>query len=358
MKGSVASFGILLVFVSVLLFWSTFSGGVLGGYVITDGNAAANFVAMAFVIVALPLGSGLAFYGLSYGRDLAAGEGGMGGYRTGSSSTSKAALGLALIALLVGAGVYVSMASTVGSQASEISSLTQELSSLAARPSGASINATPGVIALRIDWSNTDPTGQDRFNPSVITVIQGSIVQILFEHNDTDTHTFTLYSTSTPYGFQINGTVAGTHNFLNNATYASGCPNGSYAQITTGLSANGVSTVFCVSGSSLLSPAFLASHAASNFRIAVNPNPALPLGTAANPSVILLPVDNSLHPIAFNKTAGIAMIFGIGAFQATTPGVYEFFCDYHVSNGMFGYIVVLPNSFCNSNPGACGLKTT
>jgi plastocyanin len=360
LKRGLATLGVLLVLSAGLLFWSTFSGGSLGGYVITDGNAAANLVAIAFVIICLPLGSGLAFYGLSYGKNLAAGERAQTIYPSGSSSTSKAALGLAVIAVLIGAGIYVSMSSTIGTQSNEISSLTAELSSLAARPSGASINATPGTIAFRIDWSNTDPTGQDRFNPMVITAVQGSIVQILFEHNDTDTHTFTLYSSSTPYGFQINSTGTGMHNFLNNQSFSSGCPNGSYSQSSTGLSANGVSTVYCVSGSSLLSTSFLSQHAAANFRIAVNPTPSIPLGTTKNPSVILLPVDNSVHIIAFNSSASpaLSMVYGVGAFQANTPGVYEFFCDYHVSNGMFGYLVVLPNAYCNTDPGACGIKTS
>jgi len=74
MKRGLAALGVLLVFAAVLLFWSTFSGGSLGGVVLTDGNASANFVAIAFVVIFLPLGSGLAFYGMTTRGNLAEGR--------------------------------------------------------------------------------------------------------------------------------------------------------------------------------------------------------------------------------------------------------------------------------------------
>jgi plastocyanin len=366
MKRGLASLGILLVFVAIILFWSAFAGGSVGGYVITDGNAYANFVAMAFVVVFLPLGSGIAFYGMTTHGDLATGRGAQGGYGGGSSSAAKAAFGVAVIAILIGAAMYVSFSSTLGTQSGQISSLSSELSSLSGKPPAASVNVAPGVIAFRVDWSNLDPTTQDRFNPTVITVVQGSVVQILFEHNDTDAHTFTMYTPATPYGFQINATLVGMRNFLNSQIFGSSCVGGSYQQDTSGLSANGVSTAYCVSGSSLLSPTFLQSHAAANFRIALNPNPASPFtptNKSGNPTTILLPVDNQVHYGSTTlgriaNASGTAEVYGIGAFQAITPGVYEFFCDYHVSNGMFGYLVVLPNAYCTTNAAACGITNS
>ncbi|MDA4124456.1 MAG: hypothetical protein OK438_03290 [Thaumarchaeota archaeon] len=366
MKGGLASLGILLVLAAVLLFWSTFSGGSLGGLVITDGNGAANFVAMAFVVVFLPLGSGLAFYGLTTRGNLMAEGGATESYGGGSSTTGKVAVVIAVIAILIGAGMYVAFSSSLSNQSNQISSLSSQLTSLAGKPPTASVNVAPGVIAVRVDWSNLDPTTQDRFNPSVITVVQGSVVQILFEHNDTDAHTFTMYAPQSTYGFQINATLAGMRDFLDSHIYPASCTNGSYQQDTTGLTANGVSTVFCISGSSLLSIAELKSHAASNFRIAVNPNPALPLtptNQSGNPTAILLPVDNLVHYGSgtlgrIANASGTAEVFGIGAFQANTPGVFEFFCDYHVSNGMFGYIVVLPNAYCTTNVAACGVTNS
>jgi len=284
----------------------------------------------------------------------------------GSSTAGKVAVVIAVIAILIGAGMYVAFSSTISSQSNEISSLNSEISSLASAPPAASVNVPPGVVAFRVDWSNTDPTSQDRFFPNVITVVQGSIVQILFIHNDTDAHTFTMYSSQTPYGFQINGTIVGTRNFLTSVLFSASCLNGTYTQDTTGLTANGVSTVYCVSGSSLLSSTFLASHAATNFRIAINPKPAEPLtptNKSGNPTTVLLPVDDKVHTgagtvgvIASGK--GTAEVYGIGAFQATTPGIFEFFCDYHVSNGMFGYLVVLPNAYCTTNAAACGVTSS
>lgn len=367
MKRGLAALGVIFVFVAILLFWSTFSGGSLDGLVITDGNASANFTAMAFVIVLLPLGSGLAFYGMTTrGNLMVEGRGEMMG-GGGGSTAAKVAVGIAVIAILMVAGMYVALSSTLSAQSGQISSLNSEISSLQAAPPAASINIKPSVIAFRVDWSNTDPTSQDRFNPTVITVVQGSIVQILFEHNDTDAHTFTIYATATPYGFQINASFAGMRNFLNNKTFTASCPNGSYSQDTSGLPATGVSPTFCVSGTSLLSTDFLKQHGATNFRIAVNPNPASPLTPqgGSNPTTILLPVDNQMHYSASTalaiQTAGAnatAEVFGIGAFQATTPGVFEFFCKYHVSNGMFGYIVVLPNAYCTANAADCGVTST
>jgi plastocyanin len=366
MKRGLASLGLMLVLAAVLLFWSIFSGGSLGGLVITDGNAPANFIAMAFVVVFLPLGSGLAFYGMTTRGNLMAEGGAREGYGGGSSAAGKVAVVIAVIAILIGAGVYVAFSSTMDAQSNQISSLSSELTSLAGKPPAASVNVAPGVIALRVDWSNTDPTTQDRYNPAVITVVQGSIVQILFEHNDTDAHTFTMYAPQSKYGFQINATLAGMRDFLDSHIYPSSCPNGSYQQDTSGLTANGVSTVYCVSGSSLLSLAFLQSHAAANFRIAVNPNPAAPLtptNKSGNPTTILLQVDNNVHYGSgtlgrIANANGTAEVFGIGAFQANSTGVFEFFCDYHVSNGMFGYIVVLPNAYCTSNAAACGITNS
>ena len=95
-----------------------------------------------------------------------------------------------------------------------------------------------------------------------------------------------------------------------------------------------------------------------DFVIAQNPTPAVPLNGS---SVIILKVDNMVHFVnttaaAINSTK--TEIWGIGSFQASVPGVYEYFCHYHVSNGMFGYLVVLPNAYCDTNPTGCGLNAT
>ncbi|MDG6908194.1 MAG: hypothetical protein JRN20_20690 [Nitrososphaerota archaeon] len=363
MNKAIATLGIVLVLISGFLFLITFSGGSLGSLVVTGTNPTANFLAFLFVIVFLPIGSGLAFFGLAFRRPMMA-AGTQVVYK-GSPGVAKAALALAIIALLIGAGAFAMLLTTESSQDSQISSLTSQVNQL--KTSGvAAINKQPGVIAYKVDWSNTDPTGQDRFNPENILVVQGDIVQIMFIHNDTDAHTFTIISSSSPYGFQINDTITGMRNFLTNLNYAGSCVNGTYTQDTTNLAA-GVSSVYCVSGSSLLSPTQLSSHGASDFVIAQNPNPAEPLtpgNASGNPQVTLVSITNQVFYSPDNTNQAIqygnnsAEVYGVGAFQASQPGVYEFFCHYHVSNGMFGYITVLPNAYCTTNAQACGITSS
>ncbi len=263
-------------------------------------------------------------------------------------------LALMVITFILGVGATVIVYNI--SAIAPTSTTTTAISSVPA----ASIDQKPTVLPIKIEWCNTDDTGQDRFCPNTFDVVQGDIVQILFLQNDTDTHTFTL--TSGPYSFQLNTTVAGSHNFLEDEdVYNGSCVNGNYAQEETA-----VSTVYCVSGSSLLSPTFLAANGASEFAEEQNGNPGVPLGNSSNPGEI--------HPIVLNITddtyegdssnlsgfripanANFSEEWSIGAFQASTAGIFQFTCIYHVSNGMFGYMVVLPNAYCNTNATACGI---
>ncbi|HKT22498.1 MAG TPA: hypothetical protein VJR06_07825, partial [Nitrososphaerales archaeon] len=217
------------------------------------------------------------------------------------------------------------------------SSLNNALSSLGVKPT---------TVAVKIDWCNTDPTGQDRFCPNEFVVNQGDTVQLMFIHNDTDAHTFTL--DTSPYFFQINASDTGMRNFLTNLNNAGPCSNsGTFTQESAAISGT-----YCVSGTSLLP----VTSPPTNFRIAQNPTPANPFNSTG-PTVILVPVNNQVIVNYDNETGGVVGIWGIGAFQATQPGIYEFFCHYHVSNGMFGYLVVLPNAYCTSNAAACGVKS-
>jgi hypothetical protein len=233
----------------------------------------------------------------------------------------------------------------------------------------AEINATPSVVAVKIQWC-TQNVLQDRFCPGTIVVDQGDIVQIFFLENDTAAHTFTM--NTPPYSFQINDSGAGQLDFLNNySPIAGACSNSAtFTQMSAGISG-----VICVSGTSLLPNSTLFAHAANYFRIAQNPNPGLPFTpnpgqsvagepsgvNLTNPGPELYPVNDSAEMLSLSvngvgvNATGVSETQGIGAFWATTPGVYEFFCHYHVSNGMFGYLVVLPNAYCNANATACGL---
>jgi plastocyanin len=266
------------------------------------------------------------------------------------------ALGVAVIAVFLAIGsiafAYVGASSQVTSLQQEVSTLQTQIPSLVAKAGVASVNATPTTVAFRVDWCNTDNTGQDRFCPPVMVVHQGDTVQLLFESNDTDAHTFTLVAGG--YNFQLNNTYGasgssgnfstagnGMHNFLTNTYFQSSCIQVPYSQQNAGLSSTG-----CVSGSSLLAPG-------GTFKIPVNPNPSSSPLPPATPRLIT--IDNSFHLISETGTYNAA--WSIASFQATIPGVFEYFCYYHVSNGMFGYLIVLPNTYCNVHASACSSGT-
>lgn len=386
MNRYISLLGVIFILLSAFLFFVDFNGGRIGGLAITDSIPIANFAAFLFAIIFLPVGSGLAFFGFSYrGPTYAAGA---PSASFASSGLAKAILAVAIIAVIVGA---VSLAAIVAVDSSISTSVAKTVT--VAGPTStvttttttgvAGINVAPTTDFYRIDWCNTDNTGQDRFCPSQIVVDQGDTIVILFEHNDTDAHTFTL--TATPYSFQINATFGmpgytnvnrsgvfyanGMHNFVTNTNFTASCVNTStFSQQSTT-----VSPSLCVSGSSLLSPLGTVAF--------VNPTPGLPLNSSApNGGLVALNDTNSVvfqepggnmsiayasgacsAPACTNPETGLpssGMTWGIAAFQATTAGTFEFFCHYHISNGMFGYITVLPNAYCTSNPSSCGISSS
>jgi hypothetical protein len=370
--------GLILVVISAVLFLIVFSGGEIAGFVVTGNNQIANFLAFFFVVIFLPLGSGLAFYGLAYRRPLlAAGATQQVAYKSGGWALGLAALIIAII--LGGTAIGISILN-YNSNSSLDSSVNGKIASLGTQ--FASVNATPGVVGIKIQWC-LQQVMQDRFCPGNIIVDQGDIVQVLFIQNDTADHTFTLLSQSSGvgYDFQINDSGAGQLDFLDNYLPVAGnCSNtGTYAQMSAG-----VSGVYCVSGTSLLSNATLTSNSAYIFSIAQNPAPGLPFTpgnltvggeppgvTLTNPGPILIPVNDQANMLALTigpinasfpavgvNAGGSSESQGIGAFWATQPGIYEFFCHYHVANGMFGYLIVLPNAYCNTHASACGLRSS
>src|ERR1700730_2159454 len=131
---------------------------------------------------------------------------------------------LVLITLIVVAGAVAISNQVVSAEIASTSKSALTTTKTAADPpsnaSVAEINRAPSVVPIKIEWCNTSNSGQDRFCAGSITVVQGDIVQILFIHNDTDAHTFTL--TSGPYNFQINDTIAGLANFLQNKAIIKG----------------------------------------------------------------------------------------------------------------------------------------
>ena len=346
-----AALGTVLVLISGFLFLITFSGGNLGPFTVTGGNSNLSFLAFFFVIIFLPVGAGLAFFGYAYRRPVLATGAPMTMSR-GSSGLAKAAVALSIIAIILALGAFVTFFTVPsGTSGTQFTNLSDKVSGIA------SVNQSVATVPLRVDWCNADNTGQDRFCPSQIVVNQGDTVVILFEHNDTDAHTFTLTGT---YNFQINETfgapgetnVAGTlyangmHNFLNNLNFTGSCSETADLTATSGSA--------CVSGSSVL-------PAGTLFTVPINPTPSQPFNGSANDNPITgFAVSNQVY---FQTSGGnmalayagnvTAETWGIAAFKATTPGIYEYFCHYHVSNGMFGYIIVLPNSACNATPDPC-----
>ena len=356
MHKGIASLGIILVLIGAVMFYIVFSGGSLAGLVVTGTNSLANFMAFLYVIVALPVGCSLAYAGLAFRAPIYA-AGGQAQVSTRGSSMAGAGLAIGIIALIIGfAAIGVAFSyhpvsgSAVTSLSSQVSSLNSEVSSLktAGGSNLATMNQQPSTVAEKIDWCNADNTGQDRYCPANFVVVQGDIVQILFISNDTDIHTFTL--DTSPYSFQINLSATGMHDFLTNGFASGSCLNtGTPAQQTSAISG-----AYCVSGSSLLTPSQLQSNGATDYVVAQNPSPANPLTNGP----IILSVDNQAHfdnvsSAAIN--AGSTELWGIGAFQASQPGIYEYFCHYHVSNGMFGYMIVLPNTYCNTHASACNI---
>lgn len=275
-------------------------------------------------------------------------------------------MAVGVVALLVAVGA-VGFA-YVGSN-TQISALQSSVSSLQAGQTGiaslASVNTPPSVLPVKLAWCSLDEVSQDRFCPNIIVATQGDIVQLFFISNDTAAHTFTMTGT---YDFQINDSGAGELDFLTNYSPIAGAcsDSGSFAQISAGISG-----VYCVSGTSLLSNATLTADNAYVFGEAQNPSPGLPFAStcvSGEPQGVCLTnpgpgpyhvndqsemLSLSISGVGVNAT-GVSETQGIGAFQATTPGIYIFFCRYHVSNGMFGYLVVLPNAYCNSHASACG----
>lgn len=315
----------MLVLVGVFLFYGVFV------------NLTPGFVAFLTALILLPIGSGVLFFGAAYRGSLSAPLAGGGG--GASSGVTWAAVGVAVVAILLALG-SLSVAYNAQSAANANSGASQVSSSLNSALS--SLGVKPTTVAFKVDWCNTDNTGQDRFCPSELVVNQGDVVQIMFIHNDTDAHTFTLDTGY--YNFQINDSIGGMHNFVSNSNIAGSCSNsGTFAQESAGISG-----VYCVSGTALMA----VTSPVTNFKIAQNGVP-----TVSPPALEDVPVNNQVVMISLNTTAASSEVYGVAAFQVTQPGIYEFFCHYHVSNGMFGYLIVLPNAYCTTNPSACGAKS-
>jgi plastocyanin len=220
--------------------------------------------------------------------------------KSGWSVSGSTALGVALVALIVAlAGFAIPLISPYNASSdqlnavqSQVSKLQQQISSLP------SVDQPPTTRVILLDWANNENSGQDRYNPNVITIDQGDTVHITFEDNDTDGHTFEILL---PTGlFVLNNSLAGQINHLTLqpfAGYATGC-------MVDGRGVPCNTTGQCNAGI-----------------------------TACN-------------------------VTSTGSFTVTVPGVYRFFCIYHQALGMFGFLIVLPNREYSASNSTATAATT
>src|SRR5436853_7513712 len=231
-----------------------------------------------------------------------------------ASSTGRTALALGVVALVIGASalgyaVYLRLSQVP----SQLSAVTVNVPCSTSQPCA---NKT-----FRVDWFLSNQTGQDRFYPSGITVIQGDNITIILITNDTtDAHTFTInlglrgFSSST--FFQLNNSWTG----LSSGDFITpGTPgyNLNFTGKPDGCTDNNGSTVACNTQKQ--------DDTATG---GTGPN-----GDCNN--TLENPPTSSAPPCDLWSVGYLGVV--------NTPGVYKFFCFYHQKGGMFGYITVLPN---------------
>ena len=199
--------------------------------------------------------------------------------RRGSTGPIWAVAIIAIILALASFG-YAYIATTSGANSSEVNSLSTSVSSLNSAVSALTVvNQAPQTRFIQETWNFNDASQQDRFDPTLIVINQGDTVDLTFASNDTG-DSHTFTLTGIPEGeFQLNDSTAGLTNFLTGATFTGAA---------TGCMTNG-------------------------------------------------------QPVACNTHGTIGNLTSTGSFTVNQPGVYRFFCVYHQSIGMYGFLVVLPN---------------
>ena len=173
---------------------------------------------------------------------------------------------------------------------------------------------------IRIDWT-LDDSGQDRYNPQYVTVVQGDNLTIILITNDTtDAHTFTInlglrgFSSST--FFQLNNSWTG---LSSGGFITPGTPgyNLNFTGKPDGCMDNNGNTVACNT-----------QKMDDTANGGTGPN-----GDCNN--TLENPPTSSAPPCDLWSVGYLGVV--------NTPGVYKFFCFYRQKGGMFGYITVLPN---------------
>jgi plastocyanin len=233
-----------------------------------------------------------------------------------ASSTGRIALAIGIVGLVLGASglgyaVYLGQ-SQIPSQISTLS-----------------VNVKPSDKTIRVEWETALNSGQDRFFPEFITVVQGDNLTIVLITNDTsDGHTFTI--------------GLGMRNLPTSAVFQL---NNSWTGQTTGPyikpfhpAPNGLDC--CLANGGRYNPEF-------NFT-------GIPTGcTDQNGNSYTCNTKNTGGGSTYACNAYAPSTAPVPCSQwssgwlgvVTVPGVYKFFCFFHQSAGMIGYLTVLPNSY-------------
>jgi len=275
------------------------------------------------------------------------------------------------------------LSSEIQTLQSQVSQLRQNNTLLSSKLSALpEVNQAPQTRNIRLEWSNTENAGQDRFFESVIVVNQGDNVSITFLSNDTDAHTFTLEA---PYDFQINGTVPGTRDYLKNeALFTTKATNNSPGVKVSGAPGNitgtgsfiakyaGIFEYFCIyhvalgmfgylivlpnaaySGSSPTSQSTSTSSTSGlSVRVgmkgaAANPNSpgfspsAIKVVIGINSTVVWINDDSVPHTVTADDGSFSSGNLNPGdsySFTFTSPGTYTYHCSYH--SWMKGTVIV------------------
>jgi len=280
-------------------------------------------------------------------------------------------------------GSNSTLTSEIQTLQSEVSQLSHNDSLLSAKLSSLpEVNQAPQTRHIRIEWSNTENAGQDRFFESTIVVNQGDNVSITFIANDTDAHTFTLES---PYDFQINGTVPGTRDYLKNETpFTTPATNNSPGVRIYGAPGNvtgtgsfiaryaGIFEYFCIYHVALGMFGYLivlpneaytatseitenttgSTTATQSVKVDMKGAAGNPSSPGFNPSTISVVIginntvvwnndDTAPHTVTANDGSFSSGNLNPGdsySFTFTTPGTYAYHCSYH--SWMKGIVIV------------------
>jgi plastocyanin len=292
---------------------------------------------------------------------------------------------LSVVLILILAIVAFAYISTSFAQTNEIDSLQAQLNAVRGEVNSSQTNLSslqtklsnlptmdqkPTIRNIKVEWTNTLNSAQDRFYLPMITVNQGDTLDITFVSNDTDAHTFTLES---PYNFQINATVPGTRDYLQNESVFTTAATGNSPGVkvfgspgnVTGTGSfvakySGIYEYFCIyhvqlgmfgylvvlpnaaynvsspsvtpTNSSRVVAVNIVNGAAGNTSSNGFSPPTITLVIGVNNTVVWTNNDNFPHTVTANDgnfSSGNMNPGDIFTWTFTTPGTFAYHCSYH-----------------------------